>query len=80
MCKARILSILYIVIFFIFLVGFIAIMVWEFTGFWTAGHLRYDPANQIYHELYGSFPTAMTFFMAIQTIWGLSFIKEACNI
>ena len=75
MCKNRLLSILYILIFFVFLLGFIAIMVWEFTGFWTAGNLRYNPANQIYHELYGVFPTVMTFFMAVQLIWGLSFIK-----
>jgi hypothetical protein len=75
MFRARILSIAYILIFFILLAGFIAIMVWEFTGFWTSGNIRYNPENQIYHELYGVFPTIMTFFMVVQLIWGLSFIK-----
>lgn len=79
MFKSRILSAVYILAFILILAGFIGMMVWEFTGFWTAGHLKYDPSNQIYHELYGTFPTIMTFFMIVQTIWGLAFIKEACN-
>lgn len=79
MCKDRILSVIYILIFMVFLAGFISIMVWEFTGFWTAGSLLYEPSNQIYHELYGTFPTVMTFFMIVQAIWGLSFIIEACK-
>lgn len=45
----RKLSILYIVIFFVALIGFLAIMVWEFTGFWSAGNISFDPSSRIYH-------------------------------
>lgn len=78
MCANRKMSIFYIPIFICIVVGFTAIMIWEFTGFWTAGSINYDPNYQIYHELSGAYPTVMSFFMVIQLIWGLSFIKEAC--
>ncbi len=75
----RKLSILYVPIFFLFFLGFVGIMIWEFTGFWTSGNTEFNPHTQIYHELTGTFPAAMTFFMIVQAIWGLSFIKEACK-
>lgn len=71
----RKLTIIYVFIFFVLLLGFIGIMIWEFTGFWSAGNIKFDPSYQIYHELSGVFPTVMTFFMFVQLIWGLSFIK-----
>lgn len=71
----RKLSILYIIIFFVILVAFVAIMIWEFTGFWSGGKITFDPTTRIYHELTGTLPTLMTFLMFAQLIWGLSFVK-----
>ena len=42
MVKDRGVTIFYIPIFFIFLVGFIAILVLEFTAFWSAGNTSFD--------------------------------------
>jgi phosphate/sulfate permease len=71
----RKLSVVYILIFIVILAGFIGLTIFEFTGFWTAGHLSFDPNHQVYHEIYGVFPTVMSFFLIVQIIWGLTFIK-----
>lgn len=49
MYNDRKLSITYILLFFAILLGFIGIMIWEFTGFWSAGNINFDPNTQIYH-------------------------------
>jgi hypothetical protein len=71
----RKLTILYIPIFMLLLVGFIFMIVGEFAGFWSAAHLNFDPHTQIYHELSGVYSSIMSFFLIVQFIWGLSFVK-----
>ena len=75
----RKLTVVYIPIFLVVLIGFIVMIVMEFSGIWTAGKLKFDPNTQVYHELSGVYSTIMSFFLVVQFIWGLSFIKLACN-
>lgn len=71
----RKLTVVYIPIFLVVLIGFIIMIVLEFSGIWTAGKLNFDPTTQVYHELSGVYSTIMSFFLVVQFIWGLSFIK-----
>lgn len=73
--KQRPLTILYIPIFFLMLVGFAFIVVLEFWSYWSSGTVTFDNETSLFHELEGFFPLLISIFLIIQTIWGLSFIK-----
>lgn len=69
---------LYIPIFWGILFAFIVIIVLEFTAFWSSGSLAFYPEN-LFYELEGPGPIVYTVLLAIQAIWGFSFIKSACT-
>jgi len=57
----------------------VIIVVLEFTAFWTSGNLSFNPEHNIFHELSGSGPVILTVLLSIQALWGLAFLKMACN-
>lgn len=69
----------YIVIFWVILFAFVVIIVFVFTAYWTSGALTFDGEKDIFYELQGGGPIALTVLLALQTIWGFNFIKSACN-
>ena len=75
----RCLTFLYIPIFFVAIVGFVVILVLEFTAYWSNGSLSFDADKSLFYELSGAGKIILTILLIIQGIWGLSFIKEACN-
>lgn len=77
--KDRPITLLYIPLFLAFLVSFIIIIVLEFSSFWTTGDLNFSPSEGLFHKPVGVGPIVFTVLLAIQTIWGLVFLKVACN-
>lgn len=77
--RQRPLTVLYIPIFFIILMAFATILVLEFWSYWSSGTVTFDGEKSLFHELEGFFPLLLSIFLIIQTVWGLSFIKESCT-
>jgi ABC-type sulfate transport system permease subunit len=61
------------------MLGFVIVIVLEFTAFWTTGNLIFNPEISLFHEPQGGWPIFLTILLAIQALWGLSFLKMACN-
>ena len=64
--------------FIVFLVGLTALITFQILAFWSASKMVFDP-NYVYYRPQSSFATAMTALCAIEFIWGLCFLKEACK-
>ena len=79
MIKSRPGTLAYIPIFFAILVCFVIIVVLEFTAFWTTGTIVFDHTKSLYHTFTGFLPVFLSILLIIQTIWGLTFIKESCT-
>lgn len=73
--KARLSTLIFIPIFFVFLVLFAMILVLEFTAFWTTGQIYFDSEKNLYHTTSGFWPTFLTVLLVVQAIWGLTFLK-----
>lgn len=71
---------LYIPLFIGFLTGFIFLIILEFRAFWTGSSLHFNREGSIFWEFNATGPTILCVFLIIQAIWGLSFLKEACNL
>ena len=69
-------TLFYIPIFLVILVGFVVILVMEFTAFWTSGEVKFEGSDKaLYYTINGAGPIVLMIFLIIQGIWGLSFIK-----
>ena len=69
-------TILYIPIYLACLILFFALLGFEAAGFWSNGTHMYIPSQSVYYKLDGfTFSTGVFFLLAIQLIWGISFIK-----
>jgi hypothetical protein len=67
---------LYIIFFLILMVGLIALILFEFVGFWSNGRKIFLPAEYIYYKLYGLQVSALVIVvLAIQLIWGVAFLR-----
>lgn len=71
---------IFIPLFIAFLVGFIFLIILEFRAFWTGSSLHFDREGSIFWEFDSTGPIILCVFLIIQSIWGLSFLKEACNL
>lgn len=55
---------------------FISLVLFEFTGFWTAGRVIFIPAEYVYYQLNGlSISGLVAAALAVQFIWGAGFLK-----
>lgn len=70
--------IVYILIFMAALFLFVFIVLVELRAFWSSGKLVFD-MNNIYYEFTPKTTIIWTCVVAVQAIWGISFLKEACN-
>jgi hypothetical protein len=60
--------------------SFIALVLFEFAGFWTGGRAVFIPAEYVYYELKGlSVSPLITVVLGVQFIWGAGFLKESCK-
>jgi hypothetical protein len=71
---------LYIPLFIGFLIGFIFLIILEFRAFWTGSSLYFDREKSIFWEFHATAPTILCVLLILQSIWGLSFLKEACKL
>ena len=71
----RCLTFLYIPIFFAVIVGFVVILVLEFTAYWSSGSVSFDANKSLFYELSGVGPIILSILLIIQGLWGLTFIK-----
>lgn len=69
----------YIPLFLAFLTGFLALLIFEFKCYWGGGQITFDNTKSVFWEFEGAGSIVLTVFLVIQAIWGLSFLKEACN-
>lgn len=76
---SKCLTFLYIPLFILLLVGFIFLVIYEFRSFWAGGDLSFDAESSIFWEFSSVGPIILSVFLAIQVVWGLSFLKEACK-
>lgn len=62
------------------MVLFIALVLFEFVGFWSNGREIFLPKEYIYYQIYGfQFSTEVAVILVIQLLWGVSFLKESFN-
>ena len=68
--------VLYILMYLIILVLLVALVLFEFVGFWANGRKIFLPAQYVYYKIEGfTFSTGVIVILAIQLLWGISFIK-----
>lgn len=77
--RDRPLTLLYIPLFLLFLIAFIIMIVLEFSSFWTTGDLSFSSNEGLFHKPVGVGPIVLSVFVGIQAVWGLVFLKMACN-
>ena len=69
----------FIPLFLICLIILVAMVSFEFVGFWSNGRKIFLPKEFIYMQTHGfQFSTGVAVLLVIQLIWGFSFIKESC--
>lgn len=69
---------MYILVWWFFQVGLIALTAFELLSVWSIGPLYFEPIHAFYEV--GSFISYfLSIFVFLQFIWGLSFLKEAFN-
>lgn len=78
MLSKRKLTFAYIPLFILIFVAFVILLVLEFGAFWGGGHLEFNAQKSVFYEFHATGSIIATVFIAIQALWGLSFIKEAC--
>lgn len=66
---------LYILLFWVCTLGFLALLVFEFKCFWGGGNLTFDKEKSVYWEFEGAGSTILTVLLVIQAYWGLNFLK-----
>ena len=76
---SKCLTFFYIPLFIVLLTGFIFLVIYEFRSYWAGGSLHFDADSSIFWEFNSAGPIVLTVFLAIQVVWGLSFLKEACK-
>lgn len=71
--------IIYIIIYIVMLVAFVAVILFEFAGFWTAGRTIFVEYEYVYYKLNGlTVSPLVTAVLAVQFVWGAGFLKESC--
>lgn len=65
-------------VFIIMLIGLAALCGFQELAFWSNSDMKFEP-NSVYVRPEGGFAVFMTVLNIIEFIWGLSFLKEACN-
>lgn len=61
------------------LLAFVCLIVLEFSAFWMSGTLTFDKNKDLFYGIQGALPIVFSVLLGIQAVWGLSFIKTACN-
>lgn len=79
MISHRCTTLFYIPIFAVILVAFIAMLVLEFTAFWSYGTVTFSKHN-VYQEIRSPTGIVLSMVLVVQGVWGLTFIKEACKL
>ena len=73
------LLLLFVVLYLVMLVLFIALVMFEFVGFWSNGRKIFLPLEYVYYKLEGfKFSGLVAVILAVQTIWGVAFLKQSC--
>jgi hypothetical protein len=66
----------YIPLFLVLTFGLIVLIVWQYIAFGTAYPSTYNP-NDLYRQSSHCIP--LQILNAIELIWGLQFLRDACN-
>jgi Plasma-membrane choline transporter len=66
-------------VFVVLLLGLTALCGFQVLAYWSSSNMQLNP-NSVYYRPNGGFAVFMTVLNIIEFIWGLSFLKEACNI
>lgn len=72
------LMIIFVPIFLGILVLFVMIIMFELERLWSSAPVYFDQ-DSVYYQFKPGSTTIWTFLVVVQTVWGLSFIKEACT-
>ncbi len=72
--------VVFILLYLVFLVLLIALIMFEFVGFWSNGRKIFLPAEYLYYKLEGlTVSSVVTIVLIVQLIWGVAFLKQSCN-
>jgi hypothetical protein len=66
-------------VFVVLLLGLTALCGFQVLAYWSSSDMQLNQSS-VYYRPNGGFAVLMTVLNVIEFIWGLSFLKEACNV
>ncbi len=73
-------TIFYIILFSALTLGFFFMMIKEYTGLISIAAPEFNAEKDIYYEVNSKGLWIVWIILGIQFLWGLSFLKESCNL